>query len=185
MTDAELIEYVENPLVRAFLHEHLDEFVGDVLIFSEQVLAHVPPENKSFIKSAGLTFYSTPIVSFMPDLPWQTIKTAITNAVSEVFQMKIGDYVDTEKTDPDSFDKDHTESGFIKQVIVGCFASICKTVEDAMGAILIGGIAHLLGKYIALYIAGIIDEAVELKSWPIVQAPSNEPFKTRRKDQLV
>lgn len=182
MTDAELIECIENPLVRVFLHEHLEEFVSDVLIFSEQILAHVSPDGKSFVKSAGLAFYSTPIVSFVPDLPWQTIKTAIANVVSEAFQMKIGDHGHSEKRISGVLDKDHTEVGFIKQAIVKAFASICKTSEDAMGAILIGGIAHLLGKYIALYTAGVIDEIIELKSWPIVQVPSTDPAKTKSVD---
>lgn len=177
MANEELIACVENPLVRAFLHEHLDEFADDVLVFSEQILAQVSQESKSFVKSAGLAFYSSPIVRFVPDIPWQIIKTAIANAVSDVFQMKLNTYGHPEKLTLDAFDKDHTETGFIKQAIVAAFASICTTTEDAMGAILIGGIAPLLGKYIALYTAGMIDEIIEFKSWPIVQVPSAGPVK--------
>ena len=91
MANAELIECVKNTLVRTFLQEHLDEFASDVRIFNEHILAHVPPESKSFIKNAGLAFYSAPIIGFVPDLPWQTIKTTITNAVSEVVQTKLSD----------------------------------------------------------------------------------------------
>lgn len=175
MANAEVIECVENSLVRAFLQEHLDEYVHDVLIFSEQILAHVPSESKCFVKKAGLAFYSTPIVSFVPDLPWQTIKTEIANAVSEVFQIKINDHGHLENRIPGALDKDHTEAKCIKEAIVAAFASVCKTAEDAMGAILISGLAHLLGKYIALYTAGIIDDQIELKSWPMVQASSTGP----------
>ena len=174
MIDAEVIECVENAHIRAFLQEYLDDFVSDVLIFSEQIFAHLPPERKSFIKSAGLAFYSTAIVNFVPDLPWQTIKKEIENSVSRVFQMKTGDRDHHVDSVAEALDQDHTETRFIQRAIVTVFASICKTTEDAMGAILIGGLAHLLGKYIALVIAGMIDEAIELKSWPIVQVPSTD-----------
>lgn len=175
MSNAELIECIENPLVREFLYEHLDEFAYDVLFFSEQILAHVSPGDKRFVKSAGLAFYSTPIVHFVPDIPWQTIKTSIANALSEVFQMKLNTHGHLEKQIPGTFEKDHTETRFIKHAIISAFISICKTTEDAMGIILIGGIAHLLGKYIALFIAGMIDDVIEFKSWPIVQVPSTGP----------
>lgn len=171
MANAELIKCVENPLVRVFLEEHLDEFVSDVRFFSGQIFAHVSPEDKSFVRSAGLAFYSTPIVDFVRDLPWQTMKTAIANAVTEAFQMKIDDEGHPEKRLSGVFKGNHTEAEFIKETIVKAFASTCKTSEVAMGAILIGGLAHLLGKYIALYTAGIIDEVIELKSWPIAQVP--------------
>ena len=182
MSDAELIECVENPLVRVFLDEHLDEFVGDVLFFSEQILAHVSPEGKPFVRSAGLAFYSTPIVSFVPDLPWQKMKTSIVTVVTEVFQKKIDDHGHPEKWLSGVLDQDHIKGGLIKEAIVKAFASICQTSEEAMGAILIGGIAHLLGKYIALYTAGIIDEVIELKSWPIVQVPSSDPAQIKSMD---
>ncbi|MBN2313217.1 MAG: hypothetical protein JXM79_04765 [Sedimentisphaerales bacterium] len=171
MIDAELIDRVENAHVREFLHEYLDEYVSDVLVFSEQILAHVPSESKSFVKSAGLAFYSTAIISFVPDLPWQTIKTEIANAVSEVFQTNMNDQGRHEKEASDPLDQDHTEVGFIQRAIVTAFASVCKAAEDAMGAILIGDLAQLLGKYIALFIAWKIDEAVEFKSYPIVLVP--------------
>jgi hypothetical protein len=174
MIDTELIDRVENAHVREFLQEYLDEYVSDVLVFSEQILAHVPPESKSFVKSEGLAFYSAAIISFVPDLPWQTIKTEIVSAVSEVFQTNINDQGRHEKEVPDPLDQDHTEVKFIQRAIVMAFASICKKAEDAIGTILIGGLAHLLGKYIALYIAWRINEAIELKSWPIVQVPSTE-----------
>jgi len=181
MIDAEVIERVENAHVREFLQEYLDEYVSDVLVFSEQILVHVPPGSKSFVKSAGLAFYSTAIVSFVPDLPWQTIKMEIANAVSEVFQTSISDRGRHEKDVSDTLDQDHTEVAFIQRAIVTAFASICKTAEDAMGAILISDLAHLLGKYIALLIASKIDEAIELKYWSIVQVPpkdSNGPALT-------
>lgn len=182
MADEELIAYIENPLVRAFLEEHLDEFVKDVLVFSEQIFAHVPPEGKSFVKGSGLAFYSTPLVNFMPDLPWQTIKTEITNAVSEVFNANIRDHRHSQNGVSDVSDKSHKMGKFIKQAIVAAFASICESAEDAMGTILIGGVANLLGKYIALCIAGRLDETVEHKSWPIVQVPLTHPAQTEFTD---
>ena len=182
MMDTELTECVKNPLVRAFLLEHLDEFAVDVLIFSEQILAHVPSESKPFIKSAGLAFYSTPIVSFVPDLPWQTMKTRMANAISEVFHIQSSHHGYHKNQIPGALDKDHTETEFIKQAIVAAFESICTTAEDTMGAILIGGLAHLLGKYIALYIAGMIDEIIQHKSWPIVPVPSTGSFQKRSSD---
>ena len=180
MTDAELIERVGNPLVRTFLQEHLDEFVEDVLLFTEQILAHAPPESKCSVKSSGLAFYSAPIIGFMPDIPWQTIKTAIANAVSGVFNATIDGHGHPEKQGPSALDKNHTEVKRIKQTIIAAFASICESVESAMGAILIGGLARLLGKYIALCIAWALDEVIEHKSWPIVQIPSSDPAKTMR-----
>ncbi|OHB79075.1 MAG: hypothetical protein A2Z25_22730 [Planctomycetes bacterium RBG_16_55_9] len=185
MMDAELIGCVENPLVRAFLQEHLDEFVEDVLVFAEQILAHVPSDSKSFVKSAGLAFYSTPIINFVPDLPWQTIKTAIANAVLEAFHVRISQRAHPERRIPDSLDKNHVKAGLVKQAIVAAFASICESAEGAMGAILIGGVAHLLGEYIALYVAGILDEAIEYTSWPMVQVPSAGPANAEVADEPV
>jgi hypothetical protein len=182
MSNAELIECIENPLVREFLYEHLDEFADDVLVFSEQILAHVSPEDKRFVESAGVAFYTTPIIQFIPNLPWQTIKTSITKALSEVFQIQPNAHGHPERQITGTFEKDHTETGFIKQAIVSAFLSICKTTEDAMGIILIGGIAHLLGKYIALSTAGMIDDVIELKSWPVVQVPSTGHAKDISKD---
>jgi hypothetical protein len=166
MAKAALIERVENPLVRTFLQEHLDEFVGDVIIFAEHVLAHVPSDSKSFVKSAGLAFYSTPIVCLVPDLPWQTIKTAIANAVSDVFQTKSSDHAYLENRLSDVPDKNHAEGELIEQAIIAAFASACESAEGAVGTILIGGVAHLLGKYIALHIAGNLDEVIERRTWP-------------------
>lgn len=174
MVNAKVIECVENSHVRDFLQESLDEYVNDVLFFSEQIFAHVSPESKSLVKSEGLAFYSTPIINFVPDLPWQTIKNEIAGTVSDVFQKEKIDRDHYEKEDSNALDHVRTEKKFIQRAIVMTFASICKTTEDAMGAILIGGLAHLLGKYIALYIAWKLDEAIEFKSWPIVQFPSTD-----------
>lgn len=169
MTEAELIACIENPLVRAFLQEYLDEFVSDTLVFSEQILTHAPPEGKSFVQSAGLVFYSTPIVNFMPDLPWQTIKTKIANAVSDVFHMNANDHRYSPDRIQSTLDANNKDDKLIKQAIVAAFASICESAEDAMGTILIAGVAELLGKYIALHIAGILDEAAECQSQPMAQ----------------
>ena len=182
MANVELTECVQNPHVRTFLQEHLDEFVGDTLIFAKHILAHVPSESRSFIQSAGLVFYSAPIVCFVPDLPWQTIKTAIANAVSGVFQAKLSDHGHTENRISDASDKNHAEGELIEQAIVTAFASICKSAEGEMGTILIGGVAHLLGKYIALWIAGDLNEIVEHTSWPIVQVPTIDPEKIQHAD---
>ena len=179
MANVESIKCVENPLVRTFLQEHLDEFVSDVQIFNDHILAYVPSEGKSFVQSAGLAFYSAPIVGFVPDLPWQTIKTAINNAVSRFFQTKISDHSDPDNRVSVAFDKNHTEEELIEQAIVAAFASICKSAEGAMGAILIGGVAHLLGKYIALCVAGNLNEIIEHTSWPVVQVPMTGPEKTQ------
>ncbi|MFC1636127.1 hypothetical protein ACFL5Z_14925 [Planctomycetota bacterium] len=182
MMDDELIECIENPLVREFLLEYLEEFVDDVQVFSKQILAYVPPEGKSFVTSSGLAFISTPIVNFMPDLPWQTIKMEITNAVSEVFYRNTNDQRYSQNGIPGAADKNHREEKLIKQAIVAAFASICKSAEDAMGTILIGGVANLLGKYVALCIARILDEIVEYRSWPIVQIPLTGPAQKRSTD---
>ena len=179
MSDEELIERVENPLVRAFLHENLHEFVNDVQVFAEEILAHVPTESKAFVRSSGLAFYSVPMVSFVPDLPWQTIKMAIAHAVSGVFRSAASRPGHTGNRTPGAREKNHDETGPSEQAIVAAFASICKSAEGAMGAILIGGVAHLLGKYIALYTAGILDDVIEQASWPVVQVPSVGPAKTR------
>ena len=94
------------------------------------------------------------------------------NAISEVFHIQSSNHGYHENQIPGALDKDHTETEFIKQAIVAAFASICIIAEDAMEAISIGGLAHLLGKYIALHVAGIIDEIIEHKSWPVVPPPS-------------
>jgi hypothetical protein len=182
MADTELIECVENPLVRAFLQEHLGKFVGDALFFSEHILAYVAPGGKSFVKSAGLAFYSTPIVTFVPDLPWQTIKTAIATAVSDVFHTKPGDRRSSANRLSDALDRKDAERGLVKEATVAAFASVCQLAEGAMGAILIGGVAHHLGKYVALCVAGALDEVGEYRSWPIVQVPSSGSGKTEATD---
>jgi hypothetical protein len=172
MANTELIECVENPLVREFLHEHLEEFVGDALFFSEHILAYVPPDGKSFIKNVGLAFYGTPIFSFVPDLPWQTIKTAIAKAVSEVFHTKPREHDASESRLSDALQRRSAERGLVKEALVAAFASACQSAEGAMGAILIGGVAHHLGKYVALCVAGTLDEVTKYRSWPIVQVPT-------------
>ena len=182
MVDEALIERIENPLVRAFLGEHLDKFAGDALFFSEKILAHVPPEGKFFVKGSGLAFFSAPIVNFMPDLPWQTIKTAIASGIFEIFNGKICDHGHPENQTSGAFEKDHSEVGLVKRAIVAAFASVCDSAEDAMGTILIGGVADLLGKYIALCIAGILNELAEHKSWPIVQIPLTTLTQTQSTD---
>jgi hypothetical protein len=179
MTNIESIKDIENPLVRVFLMEHLDEFVDDVLIFTDQILARVNPEDRSFVQSAGLAFYSAPIVSYLPDLPWQTMRTAIDNAISDVFHVNIREHSGPENRNPDGQDKNVTEEKLIEKALVLAFASICSSTEEAMGTILVGGVAHLLGKYIALCIAGILNEVIEPKSWPIVQVPSISTAKTK------
>ncbi len=62
MSDEEFSEHVEKPLIWEFLKDNLSEFVKDVQVFSEGILANVPIENKPFIKSAGLAFYSAAIL---------------------------------------------------------------------------------------------------------------------------
>ncbi|MFH1718585.1 MAG: hypothetical protein ABIF19_14620, partial [Planctomycetota bacterium] len=48
------------------------------------------------------------------------------------------------------------------------------------GAILVGGLADLLGKYIALYVAGMLDET---EPWPLPQIASAHAVSTEPSDQ--
>jgi hypothetical protein len=172
MYTEELIEHVENPLIRAFLGDNLSQFAKDVQIFSGQILANVPTENKPFIISAGSAFYSTPIVSLVPDLPWERIKAAMAAGVQGVFATEAGGPSQPENQVPDALHKAGGRAEIIEQAIAAAFESICESAQSAMGAILVGGVGNLLGKYVALYVAGILDEAVEDDSWPILQIPS-------------
>jgi hypothetical protein len=172
MSTEELIEHVENPLVRGFLRDNLSQFAKDVQVFSGQILANVPPESKPFIISAGFAFYGTPIVSLVPDLPWERIKAAMAAGVQGVFAAEAGDPSQSEKEVPDALYEAGGRIEIIEQAIAAAFVSICESAQSVMGAILVGGVANLLGKYVALYIAGILDEAIEDDFWPILQIPS-------------
>jgi hypothetical protein len=56
----------------------------------------------------------------------------------------------------------------IEQTILASFVSISISAGGAVGVILLGGAANLLGKYIALYIAAMLDEAIQEDFWPIM-----------------
>lgn len=168
MSDEEFNKHVENPLIWEFLKENLSEFVKDVQVFSEEIFANVPIENKPFVKSAGLAFYSAPIVNLVPDLPWEPIKEAIASSVGGVFYAESGE----QKIDTDVFRSSPGQRKLIEQAILASFVSISVSAGGAVGTILLGGVANLLGKYIALYIAAILDEAIREDFWPILQIQS-------------
>ena len=171
MSGEESKKSVENPLVWEFLKENVSEFAKDVQVFSEEIFANVPIENKPFVKSAGLAFYSAPIVNIMPDLPWEPIKESIASSVRGVICAEPGE----QKIDPDVFRSSPEQKKLIEQSILASFVSISLTAGDAVGTILLGGVANLLGKYIALCIASILDEAIREDFWPILQIHSTSP----------
>jgi len=151
-----LFENVSNPFVRSFLLDNLGEFVTDVHTFSCDIFANLSAERKPFVKSAGLAFLSAPIVSLAPELPWHKIRTAIETAVRETLPPPAGD-------DDCSIEGDTGNGGdsgdLIERAITTAFVSACESANGHTGAILVGGLADLLGKYIALCVAGAIDEA--------------------------
>ncbi len=151
-----LIENVKNPFVRSFLQDNLSEFVKDVHTFSCDIFANLSAERKPFVKSAGLAFLSSPIVSLTPELPWHRIKVAIENAVRETLSAAARN--DESSTEADAESGVDT-SDLIERAITAAFISVCESSNGQTGAILVGGLADLLGKYIALYIAGSLDEA--------------------------
>lgn len=160
MPSQKLFEHIESPLVRAFLEDNLCEFVNDVRVFSEEVLANVPAESRPLVKNAGLAFYSAPIASLLPDFPWEAIKTAIAAGISGVFLSEASGQGKPEKVVPFTFEKNGVLAERIEQAIVMAFAELHKSAGGPVGLIVIGGVANLLGKYVALYIAGILlDEA--------------------------
>ena len=165
MSDEELSKNIENSLVWEYLKENLSGFVKDVQVFSEDILANVPIENKAFVKSAGLAFYSAPIMNLTPDLPWEHIKEAIASSVRGVFYAKSGEH----KIDTDVLRKSPGDIQLIEQAILASFVSVSISAGGAVGTILLGGVANLLGKYIALYIAAMLDEAIQDDFWPILQ----------------
>jgi len=171
MSDEEFSEHIENPLIWEFLKDNLGEFVKDVQVFSEEILANVPIENKPFVKSAGLAFYSTPIVNLVPDLPWEPIKEAIASSVRGVFCAEPGE----QKTDTDVFRSSAGQIPLIEQAILASFVLISVSAGGTLVTIFLGGVANLLGKYIALYIAAMLDEAIQEDFWPILQIPSAPP----------
>jgi len=171
MSDEEFSKNIENSLVWEYLKENLSEFVKDVHVFSEEILANVPIENKPFVKSAGLAFYSTPIVNLGPEIPWETIKEAIASSVQGVFYAES----DGQKIDTDVFRRSSGPIKLIEQAILASFVSISISAGGAVGTILLGGVANLLGKYIALYIATILDEAIQDDFCPILQIQSASP----------
>jgi len=169
MSDEEFSEHIENTLIWEYLKDNLDEFVKDVQVFSEEIFANVPIENKPFVKSAGLAFYSTPIVNLAPDLPWEPIKEAIASSVRGVFYAKPGE----EKTDTDVFKSSAGQTTLIEQAILASFVSISVSAGGALGTIFLGGVANLLGKYITLYIAAMLDETIQENFWPILHISSS------------
>ena len=171
MSDEEFSKNIDNSLIWEYLKENLSEFVKDVQVFSEEILANVPIESKPFVKSAGLAFYSAPIVNLLPDLPWEPIKEAIASSVRGVFCAESGG----QKTDTDVFRRSSGRIKLIEQAILASFVSISVSAGDAVGTILLGGVANLLGKYIALTIAAMLDEAILEDFWPILQIQSASP----------
>ena len=163
MSDEEFSKNIENPLIWEYLKDNLSEFVKDVQVFSEDILANVPIENKPFVKSAGLAFYSAPIVNLMPDLPWETIKEAIASSVRGVFYTEPGE----QKIDTDVLRRSSGQIKLIEQAILASFVSISISAGGAIRTIFLGGVANLLGKYIALYIAAMLDEAIHEDFCPI------------------
>jgi len=153
----ELIERVKNPFVRAFLQDNLYEFVRDVHAFSGDIFANIPGQSKPFVKSAGLAFYSAPIVSLAPELPWHRIRVAIETAVHETLSAAAGDnHGAAKKIEADTGSGDTAD--LVERAIAAAFVSACESANGHTGAILVGGLADLLGKYIAIYVAGAIDE---------------------------
>jgi len=147
-----LIERIENPFVRAFLVDNLSEFVGDVHTFSCDIFANLPTERKPFVKSAGLAFLSAPIVSLAPELPWHRVRVAVETAIHETLSAAARD------------NRGHAGDGLVttdlvERAIATAFAAVCESANGQTGAILVGGLADLLGKYIALYVAAALDEA--------------------------
>lgn len=178
MSDEEFSEHIGNSLIWEYLKENLGEFVKDVQVFSEEILANVPIENKPFVKSAGLAFYSAPIVNLAPDLPWELIKEAIATSVRRVFYAEPGE----QKIDTDVLRRSPGQIQLIEQAILASFVSISISAGGAVGTILLGGAANLLGKYIALYIAAMLDEAIQEDFWPILQITSDAPAESKPKN---
>lgn len=178
MIDGEFGRHVENPLIWEFLRDNCSEFAKDVKIFSEEILANVPAESKPFVISMGLTFYSTPIVSLVPDFPWEPIEEAIKNSVRGIFCIEDNERDLPLKAAPDIYNKSGGQTELIEQAILASFVSISTSAGATVGAILVGGIANLLGKYVALTIAAILDETVRGDLPPVFQiqpAPAADP----------
>ena len=164
-----LLENVKNPFVCSFLRDNLGEFVTDVHTFSSDIFANLSAERKPFVKSAGLAFLSAPIVSLAPEIPWHRIRVAIETAVRETLSAAAGDNdISAEGDGGDTAD-------LIKRAITAAFVSACESSNGHAGVILVGGLADLLGKYIALYVAGALDEA---QFRPLVQIKSDTAVST-------
>lgn len=151
-----LFENVKNPFVRSFLRDNLSEFVTDFHAYFSDIFANLSSERKPFIKSAGLAFLSAPIVGLAPELPWHRMRVAIETAVHETLSAA-GGYHGGSNGD-ETRDGGDT-SDLIERAIAAAFVSVCESADGHTGAVLIGGLADLLGKYIALYVAGTLDEA--------------------------
>ncbi len=151
-----LFEGIESPLIRAFLRDNLCELANDVRVFSEQVLANVPAGRRPSVKDAGLAFYSAPIASLVPDLLWETVKAAIAARISGNLRSDAGGQGESEKAVPFSPGENLALAERIEQAIVTAFEELHKAEGGAVGLIVMGGIANLFGKYVALYIAGIL-----------------------------
>jgi len=169
-----LFENVSNPFVRSFLLDNLGEFVTDVHTFSCDIFANLSAERKPFVKSAGLAFLSAPIVSLAPELPWHKIRAAIETAVRETLPPAAGD---NDRTIEGDTGNAGDNGDLVERAITTAFVSACESANGHTGAILVGGLADLLGKYIALCVAGALDEAqfrllVQVKS---DNAVSTEP----------
>jgi len=90
------------------------------------------------------------------DLPWEPINEAIASSIRGVFYAEPGE----QKIDTDDYSRSAGQIRLIEQAILASFVSISISAGGAVGTILLGSIANLLGKHVALYIAAILDEAI-------------------------
>lgn len=163
MSNKDLIKHIDSPFIQRFLKEYLSQLVRDVKVFSKEILANVPIEKKPSTKRAGFFFYITPILALVPENSWERIRAAIENGVWTVFCTKLNDHGEPKKAVLDVLNKDGMPDDLIEQAIITAFSSICESSGNGIEALRVEGVADLLGKFIALHIAEVLDEAVKNK----------------------
>ena len=155
MSNKEMIERrVENPDIRKFLQDNLDEIEKDVIGFREN-LAATSKELRPFAKVAGEAFYSASILSSAPDTDTDKLKAAIERAIWDLCCTRDNGTGSPKPEVEDLFNEDGKGTAIIKEAIVVAFAAI--------GGFFAGVVGKFLAKFVALRIAEIIDKIVEDK----------------------
>lgn len=160
MANNELIKSIKDPEVQKFLRGKLDELVTDVRALKKGL--HVmPTDNKLFTETAGTAFYSTLISSLVPGISMEKINAAIQRAVWEVFCQKDDGHGVPKSEVKNALNEGEIGATLIEKAIVAAFVGITASLAGGFVGLIASGVAKYLGELVALWVAKILDKAVE------------------------